>query len=254
MKNLIPLGLLIVFLVAAQFATAQTVDEIINKYIKARGGKEKLNAIHSIYMEGMRNMMGNNILVKINKEQNKLSRIDFEMSGTNAFSVITPKEGWSYFPKFSDTAVQLPANAVEGMQSDLDIAGPLVDHLAKGHKAELIGKEMADGVPCYKIKLTTANNKNILYWIDTKDYFLIQSAQRGRSRFGHQKDGYAPDAVITTIYKNYNAVDGILFPFIIETKMEDGGNKLDGATVYSKIMLNQPVNTELYKHDLDSSD
>lgn len=58
MKNLILFGLLIILLVVVQFASGQTVDEVIEKYEKARGGREKLNSIKSIYMEGSREMMG----------------------------------------------------------------------------------------------------------------------------------------------------------------------------------------------------
>ena len=43
MKNLIIFGFFILALVFAQFAQAQTVDDVINKHISALGGKEKLN-------------------------------------------------------------------------------------------------------------------------------------------------------------------------------------------------------------------
>jgi hypothetical protein len=84
--------------VAVQFASGQTVDEVIDKYLNARGGKEKLLAIKTIYMEGMGQMMGNDITIKITKEQGKLSRREFEAGGTNGFALITDKEAWNYIP------------------------------------------------------------------------------------------------------------------------------------------------------------
>ncbi len=38
---------------------AQTADEIINKYIDALGGKEKLQQVKSVYMENTQQVMGN---------------------------------------------------------------------------------------------------------------------------------------------------------------------------------------------------
>ena len=58
-KNIVLLVIFILGLVYMQFIQAQSVDDIINKYVEARGGKEKLNAIKSLYMEGSREMMGN---------------------------------------------------------------------------------------------------------------------------------------------------------------------------------------------------
>ena len=41
MRDLALFGLLIILLVAVQFASGQTVDDVIEKYEKARGGKDK---------------------------------------------------------------------------------------------------------------------------------------------------------------------------------------------------------------------
>jgi len=51
MKNLIIFGFFILVLVFAQFAQAQTVDDVINKHIAALGGKENLIKIQIIKIE-----------------------------------------------------------------------------------------------------------------------------------------------------------------------------------------------------------
>ena len=53
MKNLVLLGLFVLFLVAVQFASGKTVDEIIEKHIQGVGGFDKAYRIKSIYMEGV---------------------------------------------------------------------------------------------------------------------------------------------------------------------------------------------------------
>jgi hypothetical protein len=247
MKNLIPLGLLVMFLVAVQFSSAQTVDDVIAKYISARGGKSKLLSVKTIYMEGIREMMGTDHVVKVTKEQNKLSRIDFEMGTQNGFSLVTPTQAWVYVPFRSPNPLPLPPDAVAGMQTDLDIVGPLVDYTAKGHTAELVGKDFLDGDSCYKIKLTTHAGKIIFYWIDTKSNLLVQSSQTSSGMFGSssKKD---PNAPIITLYKDYDAVDGIQFPHTIVTKTTSGENGGGGSTTFDKWQINGPVDSALYKH------
>lgn len=248
MTNLVLFGLLIIFLVAVQFASGQTVDDVIEKYEKARGGKDKLLAIKSIYMEGSREMMGNEVAVKITKEQAKLSRTEFEMGGTNGFMLVTEKEAWSFIPMRSPTPTKMPDEALAAMQTELDIAGPLVDYVAKGNTTELLGKDTVDGNTCYKIKLTTKAGKEIKYWIDASTYLITQSSAKGGGRWpgGAGATGATETEIITT-YADYKAVDGIMFAHNIETKNPTGQGRAGGGTTFDKIELNKPVDAKLFK-------
>ena len=248
MKTFIPFGLFILLLVAVQFASGQTVDDVIEKYENARGGKDKLMALKSIYMEGSREMMGNEIAVKITKEQGKLSRTEFEMGGTNGFMLVTEKEAWSYIPMRSPTPDKMPDEALAAMQTDLDIAGPLVDYIAKGNKVDLIGKDTVEGNTCYKIKLTTKAGKEINYWIDAGTYLISQSSAKGGGMFGGARKKEGAEAVeVYTLYKDYKAVEGILFAHNIETKNPNGQGNAGGGTTFDKIEINKPVDAKLYK-------
>jgi outer membrane lipoprotein-sorting protein len=237
MKNLLMFGLLVVCLVLAQFAQAQTVDEVIDKYAEARGGKDKLLAIKSLYMEGAGQMMGNEIEIKITKEQGKLSRTEFEAGAGNGFTIVTEKEGWNMFSMRSTTPNAMSPEAVAAQQTELDIAGPLVNYAAKGHKAELVGKDAEAGTECYKIKLTTSAGKDINYWIDAKTFMLVQSSQKMTGRGGAEVEN-------VVLYKDYKAVDGIQFPHTVERKSQGPGG---GSTTFDKVELNKPVDPKMYK-------
>ncbi|MEP6674257.1 MAG: hypothetical protein ABJA78_03855 [Ferruginibacter sp.] len=236
MKNFLLLGLFVLMLVISQFAQAQTVDEVITKYENARGGKDKLNAVKSIYMEGSRQMMGNEITVRITKEQNKLSRTEFDMGSGTGYFLLTDKGGWSLIPMRSPDPTKMPDASLPALQSELDIAGPLVDYAAKGNKAELQGKEKINDADCFKIKLTTKAGTEIIYWIDVASNLLVQSSQKSQGGRG------GAEVEVKTTYKDYKDVDGIKFAHTIDVT---GG--FGGSTTFDKMELNKAVDPKLYK-------
>ncbi|MEO6220080.1 MAG: hypothetical protein ABIO81_06610, partial [Ginsengibacter sp.] len=96
MKNIVLFVLFILALVFVQFASAQSVEDIISQYVAARGGIDKINLIQSIYLEGTREMMGSEVQVKVTKVEGKLFRTDFEFGGNSGYTIVTPEKGWSY--------------------------------------------------------------------------------------------------------------------------------------------------------------
>lgn len=248
MRALILFGLFVFFLVVVQFAQAKTVDDIIDKYLLARGGKDKLVSIVAIYMEGSREMMRNEVAVSVTKEQGKLSRTEFDAAGGKGFMLITDKDAWNYFPMRMQEPSKMPDAAVAGMQTELDIAGPLVDYEAKGHSVELVGKDSTDGIFTYKIKLTFIDGTQRNYFIDTSSFLLVKSTAtmiaKGRNDAAAKQ---GPAIETTTIYGDYKAIDGVLFPYSIETSSPNGQGHGASATTFDKIEINQPVDAMLYK-------
>ncbi len=237
MKNIVLLVVFVLGIVFMQFVQAQSVDDIINKYVEARGGKEKLNAIKSLYMEGSREMMGSEVAVKVTMVQGKLFRNDFEFGGTSGFTIVTPTQGWSYIPMRSQSVDPVPADMLKTMQGQLDIAGPLIDYAAKGNKVELQGKETIDGKEAYKVQLTTADGKGSTYYFDTKTNLLIQTKQMRQGMNGKETE-------VITNYSDYKSFDGIMFP---QTVANPGSGPMGGSTTFDKIELNKIIDESQYK-------
>ncbi len=242
MKNIVLFVVFILALVFAQFANAQSVDEIINQYIIARGGKEKLNSIKSVYFEGTRQMMGNEVQVKVTRVDGKLNRVDFEFGGNSGYTIITPDKGWTYIPMRSDKPEEMPAARLKTMQDQLDIAGPLVDYAAKGYKAALKGKETVNGKEAYKIELTNAAGKDITYYIDTKTNLLIQTRQMSEAG----RNGGEPAEIITD-FSDYKEVSGVMFP---QTIVTEGTGMGAGSMTFDKIEVNILLMQDFTSHQL----
>ena len=234
---------------------AQSVDEIVNKYIDAMGGKEKLNSIKSLYMEGVAvGQNGNEINTSVWKADKKLLRSEISFGMGSITMIITDKEGWSSNPRSGGKFEPIPADRVQNAQQELDCAGPLVDYAAKGHKAELIGKEDVEGKPAYRIKLSLANAQELTYFIDAQSYYIIRELRKGggfgggggRPGGGGQgaAGGQQPQGPteLTIDYTDYKKTpDGYTFAYTVTRK------GMGGAMTYEKIEVNKPIDEKLYK-------
>ena len=232
-------------LVASVFTYAQTVEEVINKHVEAMGGAEKLKSLKSLYMEGVAVMQnGNEITSKIYKVQDKLLRREIEFGMGSVTMIVTDKEGWSSNPRSGGAFEPLPKEAVEAQQVELDLAGPLVDYAAKGHKVELLGKETVGSTEAYKIKLTPKSGKDIVYYIDTKDHYIIRQTLKGGGMMGGGpgRGAQGADAELNINYSNYQKTpEGYVFAYALT--MGNSGNNMN----YEKIEVNKPVDEKLYK-------
>ena len=159
MKKSISFLFFLMATVFTSFTQAQSVDEVISKHIEALGGMEKISKIENVVMTGSLDFQGATIALTMTQVNNKLNRQDISVMGMNGFDLLTDKEGWTYMPfQGMQSPEPKPAEEVKENQGDLDVAGPLVDYAAKGHKLELLGKEDIDGKPCYKINASLYNS------------------------------------------------------------------------------------------------
>jgi hypothetical protein len=235
MKNLILLGLFILFLVVAQFAQAQTIDEVINKHVNGLGGKEKISKIQNLVMEGTLNYQGNEVNIKTTLVQDKLNRQEIAVGGMTGFDLLTDKEGWSYMPFFGMSAPEAkPAEEVTQNKADLDIAGPLVDYAAKGHKAELMGNEVVNGKNAHKVKLSLAGGKVVLFFIDAETGLISRTVDKRKVQ-GQETD-------LQTDFSDYKEVEGVKMAFAITQQF--------GTVYMSSIKANQTIPESAYKHDM----
>ena len=232
------------FLAATFIMNAQTVDEIVNNNINAMGGKEKLLAIQSLHLTGVASFNGNEITTEIYKVQDKLYRSETNFGMGTIAILVTGDKGWMKNPRGSGNFEAMPAEQVKAMQSQMDCVSPLVDYAAKGHKAELIGKEDVDGTGCYKIKLTLKSGSEINYFIDPKTWYIIRETSKGGGFGGGRArpvGGGPGDGESKTDYSNFQKTeDGFMFAMSVS-------RGFGGTMTYEKMEVNKPVDEKLYK-------
>ena len=219
--------------ISIQSIKAQTVDEVIDKYEIALGGKEKLLSLKSVKMTGSLSVQGFEVGVKVTIVDGVGSRNDISVPGMGeGFQVVNTKKGWDFMPfRGQASPEEISAEQLKSSQWLLDLQGLLVNYKEKGSQVELLGKENVSGSECFKIKLTSKMGKEYTLYIDTKNYYRIKSVTKTNSRNGEV------DTEVT--YGDYKkTVDGYVFPYL-QTIGE-------GSIVFSTIEINQPVDEKIF--------
>jgi outer membrane lipoprotein-sorting protein len=131
---------------------------------------------------------------------------------------------------------RLSDDDLRSLQVDADIDGPLVDYAAKGHKAEYMGHDSVEGTDCYKIKLTLKNGDIRTYYLDTDSYLLINLETQTTIR------GEVQEA--ETYFGDYEQVNGIYYPFAIESGQKGNPNRVKFTVV--KVEANVTLDDSLF--------
>jgi hypothetical protein len=197
-------------LLLAAGVRAQTVDEIVAKNVLARGGLEKLRAIKTLRVTAkfsQRNFRA--VYVQENKREGKV-REETIIQGMAQVQAYDGSTAWQINPFGGRKDPEwMSQDDTKPLLIGADLEGPFVDYKQKGHKAELLGHDPVEGTDCYKVKLTLKNGDIRYYFLDADSFleikFETQSVVRGAV---HYND---------TMLGDYEQVDGVYFPFAIET-------------------------------------
>lgn len=228
----------VAFLSAFAFAQAQTVDEIVNKHVEARGGKANFDKLQSVVMEGSMNTQGTDVNLKFTRVAGKLSRQDINVPAANmsGYDITTDKDGWTFMPFMGQTSpVEKTGDALKEAQKQLAVISDdaLIGYQDKGTKIELQGKEDVSGTDCFKLKMTSISGDSSTIYVDPATYQI--------TRISTVKKFNGMDIPATVDLSDYKDVGGIKFPFTMGTQQ--------GNIVFTSIKINQSVDEKLYKHE-----
>ena len=214
-------------------APSPTADEIVDRYVTARGGIEKLRSLQTLRQEG-RVHAGPGRDGVVSREIKRPGKIRFELTVQGVTSVFASdgKRGWKVAPLEGETGVKpLPDEALIDAREQADIDGPLVDWKSKGSRIELLGREAIDGHDAWKLKLTLKSGGILTAYVDAKSANLIRTEGvrqvRGKS------------VRIETTLGDYRKTEGILFPHLVEVRA--AGRPQSLRIVVDKVEVNPPL-------------
>jgi len=235
MQVLIALLLMLV----APLALAYTAEELAAKNIEAKGGLEKLHAIHSLRLSGKLMVNGGTIqleyvaLVKLPQSV----RFEAQLQGLTQVQAFEGSQAWQINPfQGRKDPEKLSADDAKGMGEDAaDILGALVDYQEKGYKLDYLGTEDVDGTQAYKLRVTRPNGDLTYVYLDP-DYFLEIRTLSRRIEHG------VPNETITD-YGDYEKVSGVYLPLAQESgpKSSTDRQKVQFETAETNVAVDDAV-------------
>ena len=216
------------FAAGAQSTQTFTAEDLVARNLEARGGADKLRALQSMRTAGIMRL-GGGIEAKVVSYSAAPDKVRFEFSlqGLTAVNAWDGKQAWAIQPFQGRRDPQkVSEEDSKGLILAADIAGPLVDWKAKGHRLEYLGTEDIDGTEAHKLRVVFKNGDSRVYFLDPDHFLEIRIEDhifvRGQEQVGSTDVG------------EYVQVDGVYFPF------EQGQIQVES------IELNKPVDAAMF--------
>jgi outer membrane lipoprotein-sorting protein len=230
------------FPVAAQ--SVPSVDELIARNLKARGGEHKLRALQSMRITGKVAVQGMELPMTVSAKRPNLMRQEMQIQDKKVVTAFDGDKAWMINPMMGAEAPQ----EVPGPQGDMtrdqaDFDGPFIDYKTKGHTIELVkgeapdgSEKLADGTKVYHLKITRKNGRVQDIYLDAESGIEVRTATemaQGGQTFK-----------IETELADYRPEDGILVPHTVRNMMN--GQAMLTMSV-DKIEFNVPMEDALFK-------
>jgi hypothetical protein len=226
--------LFLVLALAPGLAVAQTADEVILKYIAARGGLSKIRAIRSERVVGSISFgPGTDGPLLVERERPLKMYLQLSVNGQTLIRSYDGKSsGWIYNPFVPSPSVQpMTENDLKNIFDEADFEGPFVDYKEKGNKIEYLGKVDVEGNPAQKLKLTNKNGEVSYYLFDVASNLPVK--WEGTRKVGEK------DVPWESYFRDFRDVSGFKYPFVIES--DAPGTEQTQKIVSDKIEVNVPM-------------
>lgn len=228
-----------IFLFVANIATAQTADDIINKYIENTGGRDAWSKVTSSKSTALIKTQGMELPGVMLMKPNKIKMAITFQGLTIVQPAFDGTTGWqTNFMTMKAEKMEAEDNELTKSEAS-DFPDALLNYKAKGYTVELQGSEAVEGTDCFKIKLTKKpimiegkeEENSTVYFMDKENFVPIMT----RTVI---KKGAAKGKNSETLMSDYQEVNGLYFPFTMDQKFD---GQLQASISLSKIEINVPI-------------
>lgn len=227
--------ILLVSLLVASVCSAQTLDEIVNKYYAANGS-ENLEKATTLSMEGRVSQMGTEMPISIMVKKPGMVKMIITYSGMEIITAYDGEKGFMVNPLAGMTEpMEIPAEQLGGIQEYNMFRDQLLEAFKDG-RLKLEGEEAVEGKPAFKLTITDEAGKVSTVFVD-KESFLTVKTVASVEQMGQVME-------VESYIKEYMEVGGIKFGKVV-TQMVNG-MELGGMTI-DKIELDKELDDSIFK-------
>ncbi|NNE75523.1 MAG: insulinase family protein [Pricia sp.] len=172
------------------------VNDVLNKYLEAIGGKEKLEGVESYVMLAEAEMQGMKLNLEMKKTINDQFMQDLKVGGNSMSKQVL--NGDSGYVIMQGQKKEFNEEELEKVKKE-SVPFPELEYL--NSDVTLEGMDIVDGKQAYKVKVT--DEKSIFYDMETG----LKLQEINVAEMGGQ------EVTSTVNFTDYREVSGILFPF-----------------------------------------
>ncbi len=232
----------VAFLLPIEQARAESANELVSKNLAARGGAEKLAAIASIQFTGKLVFPGDFELTyrETRVRKNGAALYGSSIQGLTLVQGYDGKVGWRINPfEGRRDAERMSQDDTRALADDATIEGPLLSAKTRGSTVSYLGREDFEGTDTYKLRVNDRSGAEYVYFLDPDTYLEIRVVETRKLRGARQ--------VTVTEYGDYERVNGVYFPFAVESGPLDSTPAQRQKLSIDAAQANIPVNDTMFK-------
>jgi hypothetical protein len=218
MKTMIKSICLVAGMLVATVASAQSTEEILAKHEAAMGGLDKWASVKTAVVKNKFSVQGMDIESKTSLVIGKSFRTEIEVMGNKIITVIDGDKGWMNRPAMmggTGEPEDMQSEQVKMSSSQKYLGSILTNAKKDGYKIELVAKEKLDGADVYLLTVTKPSGEDSKVYVSTATNYVVKTQAKV------QVNGQEVETEAS--YSNYKMVNGLAFPFTVETANPMGG-------------------------------
>ncbi|MBX3042571.1 MAG: hypothetical protein KIT33_00600 [Candidatus Kapabacteria bacterium] len=226
------------------FADAKKAEDLIEKSIKATGGKEKFENIKTFSLTADMNVPSQNMDINIDfwlKKPNKMRLVqNIASMGMTVEAGTDGDKYWAIQPG-STTKTALPDMAVAQVKGQLDglktiLDSPLMNYKEKNYKISYSGLEDIDEKKCNVVKIVDEENNETDFYFDAITNLIYCSKSKVNAN--------GEDFIVEMKINEYQKVDGLFIPKRIEIAQN---SEVQTKIAISEVKFNPEINDSDFK-------
>ena len=226
-------------LASAAPAEEPTIDEIVSRYVTARGGAERWAEIETLRMRGSYSSFSFRHDFSLIRRRGDLYRLDFTLLDAPAVRARDSDGVWALHKLLNPQ----PAHITEGpyppqMERESLFEPLLFDHAAKGVEVESAGLGDVDGIATVNLEVTLPDGRQETWMLDAETYLEVAVDSE---IFDFTQSGEA--LTQRMFFDDFREVDGIVLPHQIDI---EANHRLESMTV-REVEVNLEIAIESFK-------
>ena len=210
---------------------AESVQEIADRIVFARGGAAIIKSIQTERMSGtiLAGDQQGSFVMEL-KRPDKV-RFDLSLGGVSSTKAYDGKTGWKLRPGEAAPPERMSEAETKELIGRGDMDGPFLDFAAKGINIEILGKEMLGPSLVWKLKVIPKAGEPEYYYVESTGYMVLLRETAAK------KDGQ--EYLSQQFFQDFQRVQNTRLPFLVIT--EDGSSDEPIKLKFHEVELNVPI-------------